>query len=83
LKVLGSNHVNILPGIIQPGRGIVSAGRGTAQSLKIKDVEVIKKIEGVKAVSPEISRRFQIVSSVWEKYKCLRLLGVTPDYLIS
>jgi hypothetical protein len=55
--------LTVFPGIIQPGRGIVSAGRGTAQSLKMRDVDVIKKIEGVKAVSPEISRRFQIVSS--------------------
>ncbi len=80
IESLGSNMLTVFPGIIQPGRGIVSAGRGTAQSLKMKDVEVIKKIEGVKAVSPEISRRFQIVSSAGKNTNSL-VLGVTPDYL--
>jgi putative ABC transport system permease protein len=80
IESLGSNMLTVFPGIIQPGRGIVSAGRGTAQSLKMKDVEAIKKIEGVKAVSPEISRRFQIVSSAGKNTNSL-VLGVTPDYL--
>jgi putative ABC transport system permease protein len=80
VESLGSNMLTVFPGIIQPGRGIVSAGRGTAQSLKMKDVYVIKKIEGVKAVSPEISRRFQIVSSAGKNTNSL-VLGVTPDYL--
>jgi len=78
---LGSNQLNVLPGFIQPGRGIVSAGRGTAQSLKMRDVEVIKKIDGVKAVSPEISRRFQVVSSLGKNTNIL-VIGVTPEYLI-
>ena len=78
---LGANQLNVLPGFIQPGRGIVSAGRGTAQSLKMKDVEVIRKIEGVKAVSPEINRRFQVVSSIGKNTNVL-VIGVTPEYLI-
>jgi len=78
---LGSNQLNVLPGFIQPGRGIVSAGRGTAQSLKMRDVDVIKKIEGVKGVSPEISRRFQIVSSSGKNTNVL-VIGVTPEYLL-
>jgi len=77
----GSNLLTVFPGIIQPGRGIVSSGRGTAQSLKMKDVEVIEKIEGVKAVSPEISRRFQIVSSSGKNINSL-VIGVTPEYSI-
>jgi putative ABC transport system permease protein len=80
IESLGSNMLTVFPGIIQPGRGIVSAGRGTAQSLKMRDVDVIKKIEGVKAVSPEISRRFQIVSSAGKNTNSL-VLGVTPEYL--
>jgi len=80
VESLGSNMLTVFPGIVQPGRGIVSAGRGTAQSLKMRDVDVIKKIEGVKAVSPEISRRFQIVSSAGKNTNSL-VLGVTPDYL--
>jgi hypothetical protein len=73
--------LTVIPGVIQPGRGIVSTGRGTAQSLKMEDVEVIKKIDGVKAVSPEINRRFQVVSSVGKNTNVL-VVGVTPEYLI-
>ena len=78
---LGSNMLTVFPGIIQPGKGIVSGGRGTAQSLKIEDTEAIKKIEGVKNVSPEISRRFQIISSSGKNTNSL-VLGVVPEYLI-
>jgi len=81
IENLGSNQLNVLPGFIQPGRGIVSAGRGTAQSLKMRDVDVIKKIEGVKAVSPEISRRFQVISSYGKNTNVL-VIGVTPEYLL-
>jgi len=81
VESLGSNMLTVFPGIIQPGRGIVSAGRGTAQSLKIEDADAIKKIEGVNSVSPEISRRFQIVSSAGKNTNSL-VLGVLPEYLI-
>jgi putative ABC transport system permease protein len=81
VESLGSNMLTVFPGIIQPGRGIVSAGRGTAQSLKMRDVKVIKEIEGVKVVSPEVSRRFQIVSSIGKNINSL-VLGVIPEYLI-
>jgi putative ABC transport system permease protein len=81
VESLGSNMLTVFPGVIQPGRGIVASGRGAAQSLKIEDAEDIIKIEGVKAVSPEISRRFQIVSSVGKNINSL-VLGVTPEYLI-
>ena len=36
IEGLGSNLLTILPGVIQPGRGIVSSGRGSAQTLKMK-----------------------------------------------
>ncbi|MCR4334483.1 MAG: ABC transporter permease [Patescibacteria group bacterium] len=63
IEGLGSNLLTIMPGVIQPGRGIVSSGRGSAQTLKNEDVDVIQKISGVAYVSPESSRRFQIVAS--------------------
>lgn len=63
IEGLGSNLLTILPGIVQPGRGIVSSGRGSAQTLKNEDIEVIKQIDGVDTVSPEISRRFQVSAS--------------------
>jgi putative ABC transport system permease protein len=63
IEGLGSNLLTILPGVVQPGRGIVSSGRGGAQTLKNEDVDIIKEIEGVGAVSPEVSRRFQVVAT--------------------
>ena len=79
IEGLGSNLLTILPGIVQPGRGIVSSGRGTAQTLKNEDIDVIKAIDGVAAVSPEVSRRFQVVAS--GNNTNTTITGATPDYL--
>jgi len=79
IEGLGSNLLTILPGIVQPGRGIVSSGRGTAQTLKKEDIDVIKAIEGVSAVSPEVSRRFQVVAS--GNNTNTTITGATLDYL--
>lgn len=62
IEGLGSNLLTILPGVVQPGRGIVSSGRGAAQTLKNADVDALKEIDGIAAISPEMSRRFQIVA---------------------
>ncbi len=62
IEGLGSNLLTILPGVVQPGRGIVSSGRGSAQTLKNTDIDVLKAIDGVSAISAEDSRRFQIVA---------------------
>ncbi|MBI2052574.1 MAG: ABC transporter permease, partial [Candidatus Sungbacteria bacterium] len=58
IEGLGSNLLTILPGVVQPGRGIVSSGRGAAQTLDNEDNEIIQTIDGVAAVAPEVSRRF-------------------------
>ncbi len=62
IEGLGSNLLTIFPGVVQPGRGIVSSGRGSAQTLKNEDIDIIKNIDGVAEVSPENSRRFQVVA---------------------
>ncbi|MBY0376793.1 ABC transporter permease [Patescibacteria group bacterium] len=80
IEGLGSNLLTILPGVVQPGRGIVSSGRGSAQTLKNEDIEVIKAIQGVAAVSPEDSRRFQIVAT--GNNTNTTVTGVIPDYAI-
>ncbi len=64
IEGLGSNLLIIMPGVVQPGRGIVSSGRGGAQTLKNEDAQIIASIEGVNQISPEVQRRFQVVSSV-------------------
>lgn len=78
IEGLGSNLLTILPGVVQPGRGIVSSGRGSAQTLKNKDIDVIKAIDGVVAVSPEDSRRFQIVATGYNTNTTVT--GVVADY---
>lgn len=79
IQSLGSNLLTILPGVVQPGRGIVSAGRGTAEVLTADDVERIRELEGVSLVSPENSRRFQIVSESGNNTNTT-VSGVTAEY---
>src|SRR3989338_10347183 len=79
IEGLGSNRLTILPGVIQPGRGIVSSGRGSAQTLKNEDIDILKAIEGVAAISPEVSRRFQIVAA--GNNTNTTVTGALPEYL--
>lgn len=79
IEGLGSNLLTIMPGVIQPGRGIVSSGRGAAQTLKNEDVEVLKQITGVAFVSPELQRRFQITSASGNNTNST-IIGVLPEY---
>ena len=79
IEGLGSNLLTVIPGVIQPGRGIVSSGRGSAQTLKNEDVEILKQIEGVSFISPEVQRRFQIVSSAGNNTNSL-VIGALPEY---
>ena len=77
IEGLGSNLLTVLPGVIQPGRGIVSSGRGSAQTLK--NADLIRGVEGVAFVSPEVQRRFQIVSENGNNTNSI-IIGVTPEY---
>ncbi|MDO8743107.1 MAG: ABC transporter permease [Candidatus Azambacteria bacterium] len=78
IEGLGSNLLTVMPGFIQPGRGIVSSGRGSAQTLTNDDIEVLRKIPDVAYVSPELQRRFQIVASPNNTNSTV--IGVEPDY---
>lgn len=79
IESLGSNLLTIVPGSVRPGLGIVSSGRGSAQTLKNEDVDVILKINGVDAVSPEVSRRFQVVSPSGKNTNST-IFGATANY---
>ena len=81
IEGLGSNLLTIYPGALQPGRGIVSSGRGAAQSLKNEDVDVIKSIQGVSLIAAELDRRFQIVSGVGNNTNST-VIGTVPDYYV-
>src|SRR3989338_3244066 len=80
IEGLGANLLTILPGVVQQGRGIVSSGRGSAQTLRNEDLETLKQIEGVAAISPEVSRRFQ-VSAPSGNNTNTTITGVTSEYL--
>ena len=70
IEGLGSNLLTIYPGSLQPGRGIVSSGRGAAQSLENEDIDVLRSINGVNLVAAELDRRFQITSSLGNNGIC-------------
>ncbi|TSC67734.1 MAG: ABC-type antimicrobial peptide transport system, permease component [Parcubacteria group bacterium Gr01-1014_66] len=79
IEGLGANLLTVMPGFIQPGRGIVSSGRGSAQTLKNEDVKVLTQLEGVLYVSPELNRRFQIASAAGNNINST-VIGVVPEY---
>src|SRR3990167_3242301 len=57
IEGLGSNLLTIIPGTVQPGRGFVSSGRGSAETLKNSDADAVADVQGVAAVSPEYQQR--------------------------
>jgi len=80
IQSIGSNLILVSPGF-QRGIGQqVSTGRGNATSLKIEDATAIaSKVDGVSAVSPELSRRYQLI--VGGKNTNTQVVGVTDKYL--
>ncbi|MDO8594100.1 MAG: ABC transporter permease [bacterium] len=80
IQGLGSNLLTIVPGVVQPGRGIVSSGRGSAQTLKNSDAEALQTISGIAVISPEVSRRFQITSPSTGNNTNSTVMGATPQY---
>jgi len=79
IQSMGSNLITIMPGF-QRSFSQVSAGRGTAQSLTMDDVKAIEEeIANVKAVAPQLSRRYQVVSK--GKNTNTQIMGTTPAYL--
>jgi len=79
IQGLGSNLLTVMPGFLQPGRGIVSSGRGAAQSLKNEDIAILQQLSGAANVSPELNRRFQITSSLGNNTNST-VIGVTEAY---
>jgi len=60
IEGLGSNILTVIPGGARIG--VMFMGRGSAQTLKEEDVNVLKSIEGVLDVVPINQRTFQIVA---------------------
>jgi len=80
IEGLGSNLLMVMPGVVQPGRGIVSSGRGSAQTLKNEDIDVLREISGIAEISPESSRRFQVTAPTGNNTNTT-ITGAVPAYL--
>lgn len=62
IQSIGSNLLIIMPGQQRQFGGGPSQGQGSAQSLTLEDAEAIKTVANVKAVEPELSRRYQVTA---------------------
>jgi len=80
IQSIGSNLVLVMPGVQRgAGAGPVSAGRGSAQTLKQEDADAIQKeITLAQAVAPEISRRYQITAK--GKNTNTQVVGTVTSY---
>jgi len=76
IQGLGSNTLTVMPGGTRTGA--VFMGRGSAQTLKEEDVEVLKKIEGVVNVVPVVQRTFQIVAPNGKNTRT-SIIGASPE----
>lgn len=94
IQSIGSNLITVMPGSLGGPGSQISSGRGTGRTLTSADAEAIEKEVGnVKAVSPEISGRYQItakgantntsVVGVTEAYPAVRNVEMAEGEFIS
>jgi putative ABC transport system permease protein len=76
IQGLGSNTLTVMPGGTR--MGAVFMGRGSAQTLKEEDVEVLKKVEGVVNVVPVVQRTLQIVAPNGKNTRT-SIIGASPE----
>jgi len=81
IQSMGSNLLTVSPGFQRgAAAGPVSAGRGSAQTLTLEDADSItNEISSVRAVAPELSRRYQIVAK--GENTNTQVMGTTASYL--
>src|ERR1035437_5349269 len=78
IQSIGSNLIVISPGAPRGVGQQVNQGRGSAKTLTLGDVEALKILSGVKAVTAEVSSRFQVTAKGTNTNTTVD--GVTPDY---
>jgi putative ABC transport system permease protein len=59
IQSLGSNLLIVVPGVARTIGSTVSAGRGSAQTLTPNDANAIAGLQGIAAVAPSVSGRYQ------------------------
>jgi len=79
IQAIGSNLLVVTPGAQRVPGAPVSAGRGSAQTLTLDDAVAINTtVTGIKAISPEVSRRYQVTAKGANTNTSV--VGVEPDY---
>ena len=79
IQAIGSNLIMVNPGAQRTGA--VSSGQGSSQTLTVEDANAIRtEIPNVKAVAPEVSRRYQINAK--GSNTNTQVVGTMSDYLI-
>jgi len=82
LSGLGTNMLVVRSGAARGGGGgFVRGDSGSGTTLSSDDAEAIRTLDGVRAVSPAVTGRAQLVANGanWRS----RIEGVTPDYLVA
>ncbi len=80
IESIGSNLIIVRPG--EQRSGGISSGGGSGQSLTLEDATAIKEqLQEIKAVAPEISRRYQITAKGTNTNTSV--VGTNADYLIA
>lgn len=78
IQSIGSNLVIVSPGAPRGVGQQVNQGRGGAKTLTLADVESLKKLSGVKAVTAEVSSRIQVTAKGTNTNTAVD--GTTSDY---
>ncbi len=78
ISALGSNVLTVSPGGGGNRPGAVSTG-GNTQSLKIPDVDAIKKLPLVEYVAPIVNSRTQVIAG--SKNTNVSVYGTVPEYM--
>lgn len=81
IQSIGSNLISVTPGAQRGVGQQVSAGQGSGRTLTQDDAEAVSAaVSGIKAVSPELSRRYQVTAKGANTN--VSVVGAVPDYLI-
>lgn len=79
IQSIGSNLVMVMPGFQRGVGQQISAGRGSASTLKLADAEAIaKEVTLAKAVAPDVSRHYQVTAK--GKNTNTQIIGTVPGY---
>src|SRR5665647_2063617 len=62
IQSIGANLIIVSPGAPRGVGQQVNQGRGSAKTLTLADVEALTILDNVKAVSPEVSGRYQVTA---------------------